>query len=199
VLAEQQPPPPSIVCAPCSSPSSVLAGPAAAPGTATIVPCDFKNVDPGKRLAPRPVLSSAKGALPPAQRFLREPGVVLVDVRTPAEVAAQPLHLLGATSSSPSAPPPPLVNAPCTLSDASALDEAFLEAHGIDRLSTPLVVFCASGRRAAVAVKSLEALGCAKVANGLGVADVAAALKAHAKAPAKSKGGAAATCTGARV
>eukprot|EP00614_Pseudopedinella_elastica_P002804 CAMPEP_0172603354 /NCGR_PEP_ID=MMETSP1068-20121228/23587_1 /TAXON_ID=35684 /ORGANISM="Pseudopedinella elastica, Strain CCMP716" /LENGTH=78 /DNA_ID=CAMNT_0013405057 /DNA_START=37 /DNA_END=270 /DNA_ORIENTATION=+ len=55
--------------------------------------CKFVELDADKKLAPKPVLSSAQTAdanVSPTVQRLREPGVVLVDIRSAQEIADAP-------------------------------------------------------------------------------------------------------------
>ena len=115
----------------------------------------------------RPVLSSAQTAdanVSPTVQRLREPGVVLVDIRSAQEIADAPYT--GSLK---------IVFAVVTVDNQDAMNEEFLTANEIDKEETPIVVFCRSGRRAGFAVKALEGLGVKRAVNGGGLTDLVAA------------------------
>ena len=76
--------------------------------------------------------------------------VSLVDVRTPAEVAMEPV--------------PGAVNIP--------LDEVPERLEEFKEMSRPLVVFCRSGNRSGQALAFLNSKGVSDGMNGMGAADV---------------------------
>jgi rhodanese-related sulfurtransferase len=60
--------------------------------------------------------------------------------------------------------------------EAVNITEGLLVGNGVDKHTTPVVVYCRTGRRAGVAVAALRGLGCVKVVNGGAVEDVIEAL-----------------------
>jgi phage shock protein E len=98
-------------------------------------------------------------------RALMAYGTILLDVRAAAERAAAPL-------------PIPSVSCPVGL-EAPGCDELLARAPKLlPRTNTPVVAFCGSGRRAAVAIAALETMGYSKLLNGGSADNVLACLMA---------------------
>lgn len=101
-------------------------------------------------------------------RALMAYGAILLDVRHEAERAAAPL---------------PIATVSCPIGPAESSGYAELLAQApklLPRTNTPVVAFCDSGRRAAVAIAGLESLGYSKLVNGGGADNVLACLMAGA-------------------
>mmetsp|Transcript_1175 Transcript_1175/g.3018 ORF Transcript_1175/g.3018 Transcript_1175/m.3018 type:complete len:508 (+) Transcript_1175:1-1524(+) len=116
-----------------------------------------------------PIAPSSSGistaSRPELRRALMAYGTVLLDVRSEAERASSPL-------------PIPSISCPLNLY-APCCQELLAQAPKVlPRKNTPVVAFCDSGARAAVALSALEAEGYQKLLNGGGADNVLACLMA---------------------
>jgi len=104
----------------------------------------------------------------PLSKLLLGSPITIIDVRRTDEVAAHNFEQYKGDHR--------LLYVLSSLDDTSLLTEEMLSSNKINK-NEPLVVFCRSGKRAAVAVDVLEKLGCTKVFNGLGLTDMIAAVE----------------------